>query len=132
MAYKKLKYLILLGILVLIGFVIYDSISQPGIHDLKGDFKEVAFYRNENNTGPIERVYAVTVKGAGPEEMKKYGELMPYTKMGSTKIYFFEEGQPFPEKLFPGERNFDSRLDHHVLAYYHKDGNGQLIFNSLR
>jgi len=128
MSSKQIRYIIffLLGFSVI--YIIFDSTSQPNVNDLKGDFKEVAVYRNENNTGPIVRFYAVTVKDSLWEEMEKYGELMPYTKYGSTKVYFFQEGKPVPKELVAGENDFDISIKQNCLAQYSKDANGQVSF----
>lgn len=123
---KKVKYIIAAAIAVLIGYIIYDSSSQPTVNDLKGNFKEVALYRNPNNTGPILRIYAVTVQGEPWEEMQKYGDLMPYTKYGNTKVFFFQEGKPTPVSLVLGDNNFDAQFRQNCVAKYEKDGNGQV------
>lgn len=128
MSSKQIRYIIffLLGLSVI--YIIFDSTSQPNVNDLKGNFKEVAVYRNENNTGPIVRVYAVTVRDSLWGEMEKYGELMPYTKYGSTTVYFFQEGKPVPKKLVAGENDFDISIKQNCLAQYNKDANGQVSF----
>ena len=121
-----MKYILAAIFTLLIGYILYDSFSQPTTADLKGNFKETAIYRNENNTGPIVRIYAVTVTGSPWEEMQKYGDLMPYTKYGSTKVYFFDDSKPAPENLAPDDPNFDSKFNSNCLAVYEKDPNGQV------
>ncbi|WP_031530160.1 hypothetical protein [Dyadobacter crusticola] len=123
---KKLIFVLLLA--VVLGYIVYDSTSQPGVNDLAGNFKEVAVYRNENNTGPIMRIYAVTVEGTPWEEMEKYGDLMPYTKYGSTTVYFFDASKPAPTKLIPIEPNFDPDFRANCQAVYTKDQNGVVSF----
>ncbi len=113
---------------MLILYFIYDSFSQPGVSDLKGNFKEVAMYRNENNTGPIVRVYAVTVADTLWDEMRKYGDYMPHTKYGNTKVYFFLQGKPAPQQVFAGQENFDPQYRAGTLASYEKDAMGQVAF----
>lgn len=126
--FKNKKTLFLIIIIIAIGFIIYDSTSLPTVNDLKGNFKEVAVYRNENNTGPIKRVYAVTVEGQVWEEMEKYGELMPYTKYGSTTVYFFDASKPAPDKLAATEPHFASNYNVSCVAVYSKDPNGGVSF----
>jgi hypothetical protein len=126
MSGKKIKKGILLVLVVVAGYLVYDASTHPGVQDLKGNFEEVAFYRNENNTGPIVRIYAVTVEDTLWEEMKTYGAYMPHTKYGTTKVYFFRKGTPAPAELFPGPENFDQRYNQHLLAQYGKDANGQV------
>ncbi|MDB5262631.1 MAG: hypothetical protein JWQ14_1912, partial [Adhaeribacter sp.] len=110
-----------MAVAVLLIWFITDAVNQPGVQNLKGNFEEVAFYRNENNTGPIIRIYAVTVTDTLWSEMKKYGAFMPHTKYGNTKVYFFRKGLPVPAKLFPGDQNFDPKFKANLLATYQKD-----------
>ncbi|WP_411273660.1 hypothetical protein [Daejeonella sp.] len=108
--------------------MIWNVLTEPGIKDLKGNFKEVAFIRNEQNTGPVVRVYAVTVEGEPWEEMKQYGDYMPHTKYGITKIYFFSADKPYPSELGLGENNISKLFEKNCFAIYEKDGMGQVIF----
>ncbi|GAB3259314.1 hypothetical protein GCM10027347_22810 [Larkinella harenae] len=126
---KKVKIIFLAVIGLVIGYVLYDSISEPGIDDLEGTYKEVAMYRNENNTGPIVRIYAVTVSDTTRwDDMKKYGDLMLYTKYGTTKVYFFPANKPAPTQLSPGQPNFDQQYEAYCLAMYEKDAMSQVTF----
>lgn len=122
----KPKYLALGALVLLLGWFVFDSLSQPGVGDLKGNFQEVALYRNENNTGPIVRVYAVTVADTLWQQMRQYGDFMPYTKYGNTKVYFFRQGQPVPKAVRPGAVNFDSEFDQQCLAKYEKEVMGNV------
>lgn len=124
----KLKHILILAAFVLVGWFIYDSFSLPSVDDLEGDFKEVAFYRNENNTGPIVRVYAVTVADTLWQQMQQYGEFMPHTKYGNTKVYFFLEGSPVPDKVFAGDQNFEAQFQEFAVARYEKESMGQESF----
>lgn len=124
----KPKYLALGAIALLLGWFIFDSLSQPGVGDLPGNFQEVATYRNENNTGPIVRVFAVTVADTLWREMRQYGDFMPYTKYGNTKVYFFRQGQPVPKTVRPGTVNFDQDFDNRCLAKYEKEVMGNVTF----
>jgi hypothetical protein len=118
---NKLRNGILLLLLALLAYIVYDATMQPGTGDLAGDFEEVAIYRNENNTGPVTRIYAVTLADSLWEEMRQYGNYMPHTKYGSTKVYFFLKGRPAPKKVYPGRENFDEVYNPHCLALYEKD-----------
>lgn len=124
----KLKSILLLIAAALIIWFIYDSFSQPGPQDLAGDFEEVAMYRNENNTGPIVRIYAVTVADTLWEEMQAYGDYMPHTKYGNTRVYFFLKGKPAPGEVFPGEENFGQQYRPYTAAVYEKDAMSQVSF----
>lgn len=124
----KLKHILILISVALIGWFIYDTLSIPGVDDLEGDFKEVAMYRNENNTGPIVRVYAVTVADTLWQQMRAYGDYMPHTKYGNTKVYFFLKGKPAPAKVGPGKQSFEARFQEYTVAKYEKDAMGQVSF----
>lgn len=117
-----------IGISILLIWFLADALNQPGVQDLKGDFEEAAVYRNENNTGPIIRIYAVTVADTNWQEMEQYGHFMPHTKYGNTKVYFFRKGGPVPDKLLPGAKHFHPNLNPHCLAAYEKDAMGQVSF----
>jgi hypothetical protein len=123
-----LKNILILITIALIAWFIYDSFSQPGPQDLKGDFKEVAFYRNENNTGPIIRIYAVTTSDTLWQEMQAYGNYMPHTKYGNTTVYFFPKDKPVPTQVSPNSNNIPAQYRQHVLAVYEKDAMGQVSF----
>lgn len=116
----------MIALVLLVVGIIYSSLSQPGINDLTGNFQEVATYRNENNTGPVQRVYAVTVSDTLWSEMETYGNFMPYSKLGNTTVYFFNESQPFPTKLVPGDRNFPPDFNAYCLARYEKSSMGDI------
>lgn len=124
----KLKHILILISAALIAWFIYDSFSQPGVDDLEGNFKEVAMYRNENNTGPIVRVYAVTVADTLWQQMQQYGDYMPHTKYGNTKVYFFLQDKPAPDKVVAGNQSFDARFQEFAVARYEKDAMGQVSF----
>ncbi len=116
----KLRTVVLLLIVLVIGYVLFDSLLQPSTSSLKGDFKEVAVYRNPNNTGPVVRIYAVTVADTLWEEMEQYGKLMPYTKYGTTTVYFFKAGGSFPQTVHPGDVHFDAQFQRNCLGKYQK------------
>lgn len=110
----------------MVGLMIWTAVSEPGIKDLPGSFKEVAFIRNEQNTGPVIRVYAVTVEGEHWEEMKQYGNYMPHTKYGTTRIYYFQAGKEYPAALSLGDKNIPKELEGNCIAMYEKDGMSQV------
>lgn len=119
------KY-IFIAVVLLVVAMLWSSLSQPGIADLSGDIKEVALYRNENNTGPVKRIYAVTVSDTVWSDMEAYGNYMPYSKLGTTTVYFFKAGQPAPDKLTPGAPNFSSSFNAGCLAKYEKNSMGAI------
>jgi hypothetical protein len=122
---KKYKTFIFVISALIIFAIVWNTISEPGIKDLKSDFKEVAFIRNEQNTGPVIRIYAVSLKTENWEEMEKYGNYMPHTKYGTTKIYFFLNDKEVPEELSLGEINISEQYQKNCIAVYEKDGMSQ-------
>ena len=130
----RTKSFLAVFIIFLIVWMLKDTFTQSGIEDLKGGFTEVAKYRNDNNTGPVQRIYAVTVKDTTGAQLQAYGELMPHSKYGNTKVYFFMEGSNVPEKLTPGAVNFDTKFNNACFALYEKSamGNVGLIRNPLK
>lgn len=84
-------------------------------------------FRNENNTGPIVRVYSVTVGDTTRwQEMEQYGDLMPYTKYGTTKVYFFAKQAPTSLQATPPY--FAPTFNHYCLASYEKDVMSKVTF----
>ncbi|MBT2563976.1 hypothetical protein J7E50_20535 [Pedobacter sp. ISL-68] len=126
---KWLVYFLVAGILALIFFMVKAVFDQPGIEDMKAGFKEVAKYRNANNTGPVQRIYVVTVKDSVWKEMEDYGNLMPHTKYGNTKVYFFMQANNVPKTLQPGEVNFDPQFNKNCVALFEKSAMSQTAFN---
>ncbi|ARS37650.1 hypothetical protein [Pontibacter actiniarum] len=124
----KLKHILIALSVALVGWFIYDAVSLPSVDDLEGNFKEVAMYRNENNTGPITRIYAVTVEDTLWQQMQAYGDMMPHTKYGNTKIYFFLNTSPVPAEVSPAEPNVAAKYQEYTVAKYEKDAMGQVSF----
>ena len=124
----KRKYFFAVTAIILFALILWNSLTQPGIRDLKGNFKERVFYRNEQNTGPIIRVYVVTVSDTLWSEMKQYGNYMPHTKYGNTKVYFFLDNQPWPKRIDENTAVFDERFKPYCIAVYEKDAMGQVSF----
>lgn len=122
---KRNRFLlfILLGVVVII---IWNFLSQPGVKDLKGDLKEISFIRNEQNDGPVIRVYAVSVSGEYWNEMQQYGDFMPHTKYGNTKVYFFKNNEPLPTELNLLEPQVSQEFQPACLAVYEKNGMSQV------
>ena len=109
-------------------YFLYDSLSQPNVKTLAGNFRETASYRNPNNTGPIRRIYTVTVEDTLWKEMQQYGEMMPYTKYGVTTVYFFRDDMPAPDSLSPAPPYFDRRFREQCLGVYEKDAMSSVTF----
>jgi hypothetical protein len=123
----KMQYIWGGVVLALVVWFVLEATTQPGIDDLEGDPEEIAFVRNENNTGPVRRVYAVSIADTLWQEMQKYGSYMPHNKYGSTQVYFFLKDDPAPENLHL-DSLFDSRYKSYVLAKYEKNAMGTESF----
>lgn len=124
--------IVYIGFAIVVSFlmltIMWTSFSQPGVQDLKGDFKRVAFAKNENNTGPVHRAYAVSTADTLWLEMEKYGNYMPHTKYGTTRVYFFHHSSPVPTKLVAGNENLPKAYQQYCLARYEKNSMGQVTF----
>jgi hypothetical protein len=130
----KYKKPLLLVVIVLVILMMWQSFSQPGVGGLEGGFKEIASYRNENNTGPIIRVYIVTVADLQNAEYVAYGNFMLHTKYGNTKVFFFDASKPFPAEVSASAPYFPASFESNLLATYEKNASGLVYFldNKLR
>ena len=124
---KKTNIFLFLLVVILVGWMVKGTFFQPDAGDLKAGFKEIAQYRNENNTGPVQYVFSVTVKDSVWSEMETYGNYKPHHKGGTTKVYYFMEGKPVPTDLSPGSINFDSSFNPSCIAVYEKTAVGNVI-----
>ena len=123
---KRFNILLSIALLLLVGWMLKGTFSQPSASDLKGGFKEVTHYRNENNTGPVQYVFIVTLKDTLGAEMEEYGNFKPHMKGGNTKVYFFQEGKPTPTTAFSGKVNFDPKFNASCIALYEKSAMGNV------
>lgn len=121
---KNKVYLYIVSTLIVIA-IIWNALSTPGIKDLKGNLREAAFIRNEQNTGPIVRIYAVNIDELNWESMEQYGNYMPHNKYGTTRIYFFLSENPFSGKLNIAGENIERIVQKHCIALYEKNGMSQ-------
>ena len=131
MRYKKQNIFIIIIVFAITGWLLKDTFTQSGIEDLKGGFTAITSYRNENNTGPIQRIYIVSVKDSTGAQLLAYGNLMPHTKYGNTKVYYFLAGTAIPSIVSPGAINFDEKYNPSCFALYEKSamGNFGLVKN---
>jgi len=120
------KIILISAVIILVIIMVYNSLSQPGIKDLKTNFKEITAIRNEQNTGPIIRYYIVTVDRMNKMDIKTYGDFMPHTKYGNTRVYFFDKNKPFPNSVGLFEPYFDAKFNRFCVAVYEKSGMGDV------
>jgi hypothetical protein len=122
---KKNKLYLFIISIVIIAAMLWSALSTPGVKDLNGNLRETAFLRNEQNTGPIVRIYAVTMDEENWESMEKYGNYMPHNKYGTTRVYFFLSDNPFRGKLQIEDQNIEKTNQKQCIALYEKDGMSQ-------
>lgn len=112
--------------LLLIGFaalILQEMWSRPGMEDLPGSFREVAFVRNEQNKGGIVRIYAFTVSDTALADYAACGDRLPHNEYGSvTKAYFFYAGDRYPSQLNLATPHFDTTRYRPVALYIKDDG----------
>ncbi len=121
------KIIFLIGIALFLS-IIYITFNQPGEERYAVEFKEIDFLRNENNTGPINRIYAIYVQDSAWQDMASYAASKPYTKYGSTKVFFFIKeysGQTF---LSWNNDHIPENIRRDCIASYHKENNGRVRF----
>lgn len=124
---KNTRVVLIILVAGLVIFMLKGAFFQPGPGDLKAGFTPIAEYRNENNTGPVQYVFAVAVADSLWSEMTIYGNYKPHHKGGTTKVYYFMKGTKVPAVLLPGEVNFDSSYNSSCIALYEKSAVGQVI-----
>jgi len=102
-------WLLAVPLIIILGYMIWDSYSQPGIKDIPGEFEEVAFVRNEQNKGGIERIYAVTVGDLTNANYDACAELFPTNDFNSvTMVFFFDRNKPYPTALTIEPPHYDT------------------------
>jgi len=121
------KFFLLFSGLILVA-IVWGMLASESIDDLEGGFEQVAFARNANNTGPVKRVYAVTVRDTLWEEMKTYGDYLPYTKYGNTSVYFFRDEGHTLQKIGLSDPAFDPKFQPQCIGKFEKDASGVPTF----
>lgn len=106
---KKKVWFLAIPIILILGYLIYDSYSQPKLKDLPGGFEEVAFVRNEQNKGGIVRIYAVSVSDINNANFDAAAKLFPTNDFNSvTRIFFFDKDQGYPTELNINPPHYDT------------------------
>jgi hypothetical protein len=122
---KVIFYLIGFVVLILLVQIIRSSFSNPGVQAFEGKYEELGFYRNENNTGPVVRVYAIRVLDSEMDWMRKFAEAQPHTKYGRTLVFFFSPDLKQKVELSPQEPFFSAELQPYLLARFEKTPMGE-------
>ena len=113
---------ILLGITVILilGVIVTESFSEQGIAAYQDQFEEVGYYRNENNTGPVLRIYAYQTQVEDIEVLKSFADLLPHTKYGRTLVFFMHKSVKAPVVLSPESPHFPASISPSIFAKYEK------------
>ena len=120
----KPKQIILAITVLILGVMLWNAFNQKGMNDLETQFEQITFYRNENNTGPVKRVYIVTINDTVWSELEAYGNFQPHNKLGTTEVFFFLEESPFPTKVSGTKPYFSESFNDDVVARYEKNPSG--------
>jgi hypothetical protein len=123
----KKFFLLFIGIIIVA--MLLNMLLSENINTIEGGFEELAFVRNENNTGPVHRLYAYHVSDTLWGNIQKHADLLPHTKYGSTEVYYFIA----PAKAEAIQLNLnDSKQSNfereYCIAYLKKNGMGKLSF----
>ncbi|MGJ3233966.1 hypothetical protein [Marivirga sp.] len=113
---------------IIIAIILYSLFTSENINSLEGDFRELAFERNENNTGPIKRVYAFSIEDTLWSEMKKHADLLPHTKYGSTEVYYFMKDDFENSRGKLSMNGINQEAQSYCIAYVIKDGQSRIQF----
>jgi hypothetical protein len=125
---KRNQWLVIfIGTIVLgvMGLIVKESFSGKGVADYQDQFEEIGYLRNENNTGPILRVYAFRTKEQDPEVLKSFADLLPHTKYGRTLVFFVGKSWKEQVVLSPESPYFPESLRSHLFATYEKTPMGE-------
>lgn len=121
---KRLFLVLIMGFMIAI---LLNSIFTDNINTIEGDFKELAFTRNENNTGPVHRLYAFSLQDTLWKNMQEHADLLPHTKYGITEVYYFVNShQETPIELNLTESKASVFDKENCVAYIKKDGMGTI------
>ncbi|WKK75850.1 hypothetical protein QYS49_31310 [Marivirga salinae] len=123
-----MKRIILMISVVIVGLIFYSLFQSDNINSLEGDFEELAFERNENNTGPIHRVYVFSVEDTVWSEMKKHSDLLPHTKYGTTEVYYFLKEKISKSQLKLSLNGINQEAKSNCIAHSVKDGQSRINF----
>ncbi|HSF53822.1 MAG TPA: hypothetical protein VLA71_08730 [Algoriphagus sp.] len=129
---KLIFYLIGIVVLIVIYQIMSSSLSQPGMEQFEGKYEELGFFRNENNTGPVIRVYAIRALDPNPEWMKDFADAQPHTKYGRTLVFFFSSELKEKVTLSPQEPFFSENFQPFLLAQFEKTPMGEGRFSTSR
>lgn len=98
----------------------------------EGKYESIDFFRNQNNTGPVIRVYAIQVLDEDSAWMKAFGDAQPHGKYGKTMVFFFSKKAPEAINLSPVEPFFSAAWKDYLRASYQKMPMGDVQFSVVK
>jgi uncharacterized protein YxeA len=123
-----MKKIILIAVGLIVSIILYSLFTSENINSLEGDFQELAFIRNENNTGPVHRIYAYSLKDTLWSEMRKHAELLPHTKYGTTEVYYFKAEDFQKSILNLSMDGINKEAQSFCIGYAKIDGQSRVMF----
>jgi hypothetical protein len=125
----KARNFTILGLAILfLVYVVYQLFSIRSSRTYASEFELKAELVSLNETGPMNRVYAVSANEILWHEMLGYARSKPHSLYGSTYVYFFQSNDVVPENLYPTEPHFDPSFNNKCVAVYKRLPMGQEIF----
>lgn len=116
---------------VVLFLIVKESFSGTGTSAYQDQFVELGYYRNENNTGPVLRLYAYRSLTRDQKVLKEFADLLPHTKYGRTLVFFFGEAVTDSVTLSPASPHISPILEGQLIAKYEKTPMGEGRFDSL-
>jgi len=123
-----MKKLILIVLVVVVGLIFYSLFTSENINTINGDFEELAFVRNENNTGPVHRIYAFSIQDTLWSSMQKHADLLPHTKYGTTEVYYFLKDEILESQLKLTMKGINQKMQSKCILHAIKDGQARITF----
>ena len=124
-----MKKIFPLVLIIVIGMIIYSLYTAENINSLEGDFEELAFVRNENNTGPVHRIYAFSTVDTLWSQMEKHIDLLPHNKYGETEVYYFLKGDISENQIKLDMSGLPKKDQFSCIAHFIKDGQSRIRIN---
>ncbi|WKK87254.1 hypothetical protein QYS48_10940 [Marivirga arenosa] len=120
-----MKKIILFVFLITALLIVYSLSTAENVNSLEGDFEEMAFVRNENNTGPVHRIYVFSLNDTLWTQMRKHIDLLPHTKYGTTEVYYFLKKDVKSIEISLDMSGLENKTPK-PLAHYVKNGQGKI------
>jgi hypothetical protein len=120
------------AVLLVSALILKESFFQQEKTEFQGKFLEIGYYRNENNTGPVLRIYAIQTSEKDPKAMSDFASTFPHTKYGRTLVFFFSEQQQATIPLQAEAPHFPALFYEYLIASYEKTPLGESRFQLVK